>query len=143
MQAFLYRHLVPSQQLLIAVQKTKHSIPRLELTADGPVYITAGNSAQVEFKTARSNFFNGIELKLDHAREGLTMHDVDVKSGILSFTLKADDHLKKTGFKGNVIIEAFRKSKPKKKGPKNKAANKKSRYSIGYLPAVPIEIVKQ
>ena len=48
MQAFLYRHLVPSQQLLFAVQKTKWSIPPIELTNSKPVYISTGNYAQVE-----------------------------------------------------------------------------------------------
>jgi hypothetical protein len=142
MQAFLYRHLVPSQQLLFAVQKTKWSIPRIELTNSKPIYISAGSSAQVEFKIAHQKYFDGVELKLDHGPEGLTMHDVKAGTGTISFTLKADENLKKTGFKGNIIIEAFKKSRPKKNA-KNKAAKKISRYSVGYLPAIPIEIIKQ
>jgi len=142
MQAFLYRHLVPSQQLLFAVQKTKWSIPPIELTNNSPIYISSGNSVQVEFKTAHKNFFNGVELKIGDPPKGLTMHDVKTGPGTVSFTLKADENLKKNGFEGNIIIEAFKKSRPKKNA-KNKAAKKITRYSIGYLPAVPLEILKK
>jgi hypothetical protein len=141
MQAFLYRHLVPSQQLLIAVQKRKSFAPFFELIGDEPVRIAAGRSAQVKFKIAKRPFFDGIKLKLSRPPEGLTLHDVKVASGTLSFTLKVDDHTKSTGFAGNVIIAASTEFKPKKK--KNRAAKKKQHVSIGYLPAVPIEIVKQ
>ena len=143
MQAFLYRHLVPSQQLLIAVVKRRFSPPLFESVGNNPVRIAAGNSAQVRFKIAKQPFFDGIKLKLSHPPEGLTLHDVKVASKTLSFMLKADDHIKSTGFAGNVIIEASNEFKPNKKNKNNKAANKKRRISIGYLPAVPIEIVKQ
>ncbi len=141
MQAFLYRHLVPSQQLLIAVVKRRFSPPLFESVGDEPVRIAAGRSAQVRFKIAKRPFFDGIKLKLSRPPEGLTLHDVKVASGTLSFTLKVDE--KSTGFAGNVIIAASNELKPKKKNKNNRAANKKRRISIGYLPAVPIEIIKQ
>jgi len=40
MQAFLYRHLVPSQQLLLSVQKKRIPPPSFELISSGPVRIT-------------------------------------------------------------------------------------------------------
>jgi hypothetical protein len=141
MQAFLYRHLVPSQQLLIEVRKKRYTASFFELIGDAPVHIAAGGSEQVKFKIAKRPFFDGIKLKLSQPPEGLTLHDVKVASGILSFTLKVDDHTKSTGFAGNVIIAASTEFKPKKR--KNRAAKKKQHASIGYLPAIPIEIVKQ
>jgi len=143
MQAFLYRHLVPSQQLLISIQKKKLPPPDFELIDDGPVRIATADSVPVRFKVSKRRIFRDIELELSQPPDGMTMHNVKVASGALSFTLKADSSLRSTGFVGNVIVEAFKEFKPKKKNNKNKAANKKHRISIGYLPAIPIVIANQ
>jgi len=145
MQAFLYRHLVPSQQLLISVQKKRLPPPSFELISNGPVRITSAGPARVKFKIAKHKFFHGgIKFELIQPPEGLTMHNTKVADGTLSFTLKADDSFKSTGFVGNVIVEASKEFTPKKKkNGKNKAANKKRTISIGYLPAIPIVIANQ
>ena len=132
-QAFLYRHLVPSQQLLIAFHKNRPRAPSFESIGDGPVHTTTGTSAAIRFKIAKHKLFHNIELQLDQPPKGLTLHDVKVDAGILSFELRADKDLRSTGFTGNIIVEAFRVPNPKNK----------RRVSIGVLPAIPIEMVKQ
>ena len=142
MQAFLYRHLVPSQQLLIDVQKKKWPQPFFKLIGDGPVRIASGDSARVRLKMGKDKVLNNIKLELNQPPKGLTLHDVKAKDGTLSFELKADEELKATGFKGNVIVEGFRKYTPKKK-VNNKKAPPSRLISLDFLPAIPIEIVKQ
>jgi hypothetical protein len=138
MQAFLYRHLVPSQQLLISIVKKGWPVPFFELIGDEPVSLSKDGSAQIRCKIAKRKVFDEIELKLNQPPQGLTLHDVKVVSGILSFTLKADKDKIETPLTDNLIIEAFREFTPKQKGKKGA---KKRRVSIGFLPAIPIQIV--
>ena len=138
MQAFLYRHLVPSQQLLISIVRRGSPAPLFEVEGDEPVRLIRGGSAQIRCRISKRKVFNNIELKLNQPPQGLTLHDVKVASGILSFTLKADKDKIKTPLTDNLIIEAFREFTPKQKGKKTA---KKRRVSIGFLPAIPIQIV--
>ncbi|MHC4062363.1 MAG: PPC domain-containing protein, partial [Planctomycetota bacterium] len=138
MQAFLYRHLVPAKQLLVSVQKGQRRMPRIEPTGSSPVRLAAGGSTTVRMRTPKRSRLGKIQLQLNQPPQGLTMHDVKVVSGTLSFTLKADKGEMKTGLTDNLIIEAFREFTPKQKGKKNA---KKKRVSIGFLPAIPIQIV--
>ena len=62
MQAFLYRHLVPSQELLVSVKKTKWPIPPVELLGQSPVYIPAGGTAQVRMKTRKRKVLQEMQL---------------------------------------------------------------------------------
>ena len=142
MQAFLYRHLVPSQQLLVAVKKIKWPIPPVELIGTSPIQIPAGGSTEIRFKTPkRPAALKEMDLALHEPPEGITLHDVKVVPKGLTCTLKADKDVIQNGFKENIIIEAFREFFPKQKD--GKPANKKRRVPIGFFPAVPIEIIKQ
>ena len=141
MQAFLYRHLVPSQQLLLAVAKKKMPAPDFEFIGTEPARIAAENSVQLQYKIAKRKVFNEIKVKLDQPPQGLTLHDLEVVPGNLSFKLKADKDLRSTGFVGNIIVEASGEFKPKNNKNK-KTAGKKRSFSMGYLPAIPIEIEK-
>ncbi len=139
MQAFLYRHLVPSQELLVAVQKSKWRVPAVKLAGSSPVRIPAGGTAQVRIKTRRSKVLQEIQLELNEPPEGLTLHDVTVVPEGLVFKLKADKDAMKSGFADNLIVEAFREVTPKQQ--EGKPAPQKRRYSMGVFPAIPIEIV--
>ena len=141
MQAYLYRHLVPAQEFLVLIQKSRWVVPPVELAGNSPVRIPAGGSAQVRIETTGHANFKGVQLQLNEPPDGLTMHDVTVVPNGLAFQLKADENVMPNGFSDNLIIEAFRESAPKKKD--GKTANQKSRYSMGVFPAIPIEIVQR
>ena len=66
------------------------------------------------------------------------MHDLRIIPGSLEFQLRADKDKIQTGLKDNLIIEAFREFTPKQE---DKRKTKKKRVSIGFLPAIPIQIV--
>ena len=141
MQAFLYRHLVPAQEFLVVVQKARWGAPPVELTAKGPIQIPVGGSAQVLFKTNRGQSFKQAALELNEPPEGVTLHDVAVVRGGLTFRLKADKDLSRPGMADNLIVEAFRESTPKPQ--EGKPAPAKRRNLMGILPAIPIEIVSR
>jgi hypothetical protein len=142
MQAFLYRHLVPARELIVAFKETKWPDPPVELHGKTPVQITKGNTSKVQIKIKRKKqVLKEMQLKLTEPPDGLTIQDVTVVPEGLEFKIKAEKGAAvKTGFKDNLIIEVFREYIPKKR--KDKPNLKKSRYSMGFLPAIPIEIVQ-
>jgi hypothetical protein len=141
MQAFLYRHLVPTQELLVSVQKAKWRVPPVEQAGRVPVRIPAGGTAQVLMKTPRRAVLKEMQLQLHEPPEGLTLHDVAVVPEGLAFILKADKDAMQGGFEDNLIVEAFRVFTPKQQ--EGKPAPQKRRVSMGVFPAIPIEIVQR
>jgi hypothetical protein len=140
MQAFLYRHLVPAKELLVLIQKARGRVPPVKLAGDSPVRIPSGGSAQVRFTTQRNMVLKGILLELNEPPKGLTIQDVNVTPEGLVFQLKADKDAMPGGFADNLIIEAFREFTPRQQ--EGKPAPPKRRASVGFFPAVPIEIVQ-
>jgi hypothetical protein len=140
MQAFLYRHLVPSQELLVKVQKAKWREPDIEPAVALPVKIVAGGKASVQVKVNRKpGLLKEMRLELHEPPDGLILDDVTVAGKSLAFNLKADADTIKSGFADNLIIEVFREYMPKQK--EGKPAPKKQRYSMGFFPAIPIQVV--
>ena len=82
-----------------------------------------------------------MQLELDEPPEGLTLHGLSVVPEGLAFRLKADGDLVQSVYADNVIVEAFREFTPKQQ--EGKPAPQKRRYSMGALPAIPIEIVQR
>lgn len=141
MQAFLYRHLVPAQELVVFVQNTRWRAPSMDLANDVPVRIPAGGSARVLIQTRRSPMLEQLRLQLHEPPPGLTLHDVTVVPQGLSFHLRAEKDAVQAPFADNLIVEAFRETAvPQKDG---KPSNQRRRSTVGVLPAIPIEIVRR
>lgn len=141
MQAFLYRHLVPAQEMLVFVQKARWGVPAVELASGAPVRIPAGGSAQVHFRAGKRAGFNDVQFQLSQPPEGLSLGETTIAPNGLTFQVKADKDLVKAGFADNLIIEAFRETFVRAKD--GTPTNQKRRASIVFLPAVPIQIVPQ
>lgn len=142
MQAFLYRHLVGAGELMVAFKETKWPDPPVELAGKKPVRIAKGNTCKIQIKVKRKKqTLKEMQLKLTEPPDGLTIQDVRVVGEGLEFKIKADKQAAvKTGFKDNLVIEVFREYIPKSK--KDKPNPKKRRYSMGFFPAIPIEIIQ-
>jgi hypothetical protein len=140
MQAFLYRHLLPAEEVLVAVTKQRWATPPITLADDGPVRVPAGGSRRVRLKTTNTRFLKGMVLELNDPPDGLSLRDVSVASGGIQFDLAADAEAVKGGFADNLIVEAFRHYTPRDKD--GKPRGKARRVSVGFLPAIPIEIVR-
>ena len=131
----------------MVVQSARWGAPAVELVGEPPVRIPLGGSARVVLKTGRNRSLQQMKFQLREPPEGVTLDDVAVVPGGLSFRLKADKDLVPSGFADNLIVEAFRESTPKRQEGKSAGgrpappAGLKRLSSMGLLPAIPIEIV--
>ncbi|MBI4557537.1 MAG: hypothetical protein HY706_08140 [Candidatus Hydrogenedentes bacterium] len=141
MQAFLYRHLVPAQELMVAVTGPLFRGRPIQLAGNYPVRISEGGTAEVRVRAPRSPMLAQVKLELDEPPKGLTLEGVQVAPEGLSFLLKADAGAAQSGLAGNLIVEAF-VEKPNAP-PDGKPSNQNRRVSLGVLPAIPFEVVKQ
>jgi len=142
MQAFLYRHLVPSQEFLLAVKGTKWRLAPFELSGQTPIRISAGDSAQVIVKTPIRKAIRKIHLELIEAPQGVALGDVSFVPEGLTFQIATDENAITTDVSGNLIIEALGEMAPRE--DHGKAANKQARrLPMGSLPAIPVRIVKR
>jgi hypothetical protein len=138
MQAFLYRHLVPSKELIVTSQKTRLNAPIIELSQNGPIDIPEGGASQVYLKSSSRQILRGLHLQLQNPPSGVSLQDVRIVPDGLAFSLKTDNTVPK-GLADNLIIEAFKEFTPKDK--EGKLADKAQLRSVGLIPAVPIRIL--
>jgi hypothetical protein len=139
MQAYLYRHLVCADELLVAVADSKYRVPEIQLAEEGRVEIPAGGTVEVVFKST-SRSLERMKFEMRNPPEGLTLQGTSAVAGGLKLRLKADKDIAKSGLEDNLLFEGFNEYMPKAK--EGQPAPKKTRASAGYLPAVPIRIVE-
>ena len=140
MQAFAYRHLTPSQELMIAVTGAKRAAPLIELASEVPVRIPANGTAQVQIRVPKGPMLEGVTLQLSDPPKGLTLQNADFVPGVATLVLKAEGDALKPGYADNLIVEISREVERKQQNPN--AAGQKQRVSLGILPAIPIEVVQ-
>jgi hypothetical protein len=141
MQAFLYRHLVPSEQMLVSMTKKRWRIPpvQLQLPGSGVVKIPAGGTAEVKVKAPPRTFYKQLQLQAKDGPEGLSIGDLKIVKDGFIFTVKAEKDLLAPGYADNLIVESFRQYTPK---PNEKQPQPKERRdSMGIIRAIPIMIV--
>ncbi len=141
MQAFLYRHLVPSKQLLVSVQNVKWRRPPASLVNKAPVAVPEDGEARVTIQTWKATYLKDLILRLVTPSEGLSIGSISVVPKGFSFLLKTTSRSVETGSRNNLIVELLR-SQPIK-GKNGKPTGKKQVVSMGYLPAIPIKVVKK
>jgi len=142
MQAFLYRHLAPAQQLMVAVTKARWFPPLPVPASRRPIRIPAGGTALVLLRAPR-DAARRLHLALSEPPDGVAIHDVKPVARGLSFELKLQGEAAKAGFGDNLIVEAFADFQVRSKGNKGgKAAKQTRRVSLGTLPAIPFVVVQ-
>ncbi len=138
MQAFIYRHLVPAQELKISVlgRGLQRSPPRI--LSETPVKIPIGGTARVKIG-APGVFVDRFELELNEPPEGISIRKVSPSRDGAEIELAADLTKAKPGQRGNLIVSAYaaRPTEPNKP----KAAGNLRRAPVATLPAIPFEIV--
>jgi hypothetical protein len=128
MQAFLYEHLLPAEQLLCYVLPRKWAEPKISLARDEVVRLAPGERATVTLKMQLKPE-ETLDLKLLHGPEGLSATAKRVEGGAELQLALADDAAAE--FAGNAIFEGFREVRND---------NKPKRWSIGAMPAIPLRI---
>jgi hypothetical protein len=133
MQAFLYRHLVPAQELLVAVRGGRRRAPPAAAKTELPVVVPAEGTARVEFRVPGLREGMVLEPLLDDPPKGLSLRRWEVHDGELMLELAAAADAEPTS--ENLIVEVYAEFKDKK--------GKRHRVPAGYLPALPVEIGKR
>jgi hypothetical protein len=141
MQAFLYRHLMPSQTLMLAPIGNRRFGKPFRRKDDAPVRIMPGGSARVRIAAPPSPKVQEAELELSDPPPGITLANVSRSKGEIELELAADEKTAQPGLADNLIVEAF--INVERKPQEGRPANQKQRVLLGALPAIPIEIVRQ
>ena len=138
-QAFMYHHLVPAQQMIAQASGTNRGRDPIKMMSPGPMILKVGGTGEVVLSSqGRPPFGIGeTQLQLSDAPDGISIGGISPGPGGAAITFKADAAKVKPGLKGNLIVEAFIERTPP--APPGKTPEKK-RWSIGFLPAIPFEV---
>ncbi len=140
MQAFAYRHLVPSHELVVAVRSRPPGLPAT-VTAKGPVRIPSDGTVQVRARLPQHPRLREVAYELVDPPDGVTLDSARLVPGGLELVLAADGKVAQVGLADNLIVGAFAESEggPQSGGPSRQTR----RVSLGVLPAIPFEIVQR
>jgi len=138
MQAFAYRHLVPSKELAVWVTDRPKLGRALSILGATPVKIPAGGSVPVRVRTSGA-FTNHYELELSGPPDGISIKGVSMADTETIMTLHCDAARVKPGTKGNLIVNVMHKrSQDASSGGKGRG--NQPRAAAGTLPAIAFEI---
>lgn len=140
MQAFLYRHLTPSQELMAAVRGGGRLGRNIELADKTPIRLRAGSTTRVRIAAPPHPKLREVKLALDQPPQGIALSNLAVVDGGLAFELTAGPDAQ-VGLADNLIIVV---STAVQRGQKNNQAIAKPRTELvplGCLPAIPFKII--
>jgi hypothetical protein len=142
MQAFLYRHLVPAEALRLAVARRVSFRTPARILVEPPVKIPAGGSVRlrVQAQLPPNNLVTTLHFELSEPPEGIELRSSSPLEDGAEIVLQCDAAKIKAGLKGNLIINVLGE---RQVTPPNGGAPNRQRLSLGTLPALPFEIVKQ
>jgi hypothetical protein len=148
MQAFIYRHLVPAESLLVSTIERGRPRQPLRLRSQERVRLQAGRTAQIRFQSNRrlGYVMDRLDFELSDPPPGVTLADVSFSGESLALNLATEAAGSETGSRGNLIVNIFiemtppkRRSAPDGTAPPPRPQQKR-RILIGSLPAIPYHI---
>jgi hypothetical protein len=140
MQAFFYRHLVPATEWLVFAIGRGGSAGGVRLARAEPVRLPAGGSAEVEVLVPRGLPLDRARIELSDPPEGISLSQMTPGRGRCTLVLCADAAKVSAGLKGNLLGLALAES-PLTNRTRPPGPGGRSR-SLGYLPAIPFEVVE-
>jgi hypothetical protein len=135
MQAFFYRHLVTSKQLMVQVSGRGGNC---RVLTRGPVRIPAGGTARIEITTPSARGVGKVQLALADPPEGITVQSSSVRGDVVAIVLACDAAKAKPGLQGNLILTAVGERTGAKQPKKQATAQ---RVPLGSVPAIAFEVV--
>ena len=136
MQAFFYWHLVPFQNLDVAVGGFFKQKGEIKILGSLPIQISAGGAGRVQLNIP-SYMTSKLEMELSDPPDGLTIQKVVPSQNGTDLVLVSDAAKIKPGQKGNLIISVYAKISSKSK---SKSSNNQ-RFPVTTLPAIPFEVI--
>ncbi len=140
MQAFAYRHLVPSKELDVVVLGRANTRATVKLLSATPVKIPAGGTTRIQVGLLAPRIAERAQFELSNPPEGIVIQSVSPVRDGLEIVLQTDAAKVKPGFKGNLIINGYA-PRPAEPGTPKPKGNNNQRVSLGTLPAIPFEII--
>ena len=142
MQAFLWRHLVPSQELLVYVRPSQWAPISFVPEAVEPVSIPVGGTVTVRCKAPNWRV-PIVDMQVVEPKGALTISGFESAENLVTFTVKAERDAAHAGLAGNLIVEGFAEWKVSDEDrKKNPDAPATTWSSLGILPAVPFTVVE-
>jgi hypothetical protein len=139
MQAFIYRHLVPSKDLLVNVSGRRMPAAAVRILGETPIRIPAGGTARVRIATPRGALSDRLQLELSEPPDGIQLQSVTSSDESTELLLQSDAAKVKPGQKGNLIVRVTTE-RPAAAG-KAKAQTKNQRLALSAIPAIPFEVI--
>jgi hypothetical protein len=139
MQAFLWRHLVPAQALVVATRRGGFGGQTIRLD-EAPLHLAAGGTAEGRLNIPPVPRLRKLELAASDPPEGISVENIHFDETGLAFELRAEEGLPH-GTEGNVILEAFMDVDVKDK--EGEPTGQTRRMPLGVMPAVPFEVVSR
>ena len=138
MQAFAYRHLVPAQELVVAVSggTPLRSVP--SIVGQLPLQIPAGGTARVGIALAPQAMMKQLRLELSEPPEGIEIQGISPSGRGLDIVFRADAAKVKPGLQGNLILAASGRNLGAAGKGKAKMNPRNSPRIV--LPAIPFEV---
>ena len=137
MQAFAYRHLVPAQNLEVAVVGRFKPWDSARVLTPMPIKLPAGGTARIQVSMPTGRMISKVGFELVEAPEGVTIKSSSPSGEELVF--QVDESKVKPGQKGNLIVQAFgERAKSEEKGQQ---PDNKRRIPLGAFPAISFEII--
>jgi hypothetical protein len=107
MQAFIYRHLVPMNDLQVAVMGRGPANAGVRILSEMPVKIPAGGTVRVRIAVPQGVVGPRAQLELTDPPEGIALQNVNLAGLATEVVLGSDPELVKLGERGNLIITAY------------------------------------
>jgi hypothetical protein len=143
MQAFLYRHLVPTQELLLSVTAGWPRLPPIDRAGGTPVLIPSGGQAVVRFRIPGRRATEGIQLELVDAPPGLSLADVTLTPQGLAVVIRVTEDGPQIGYEDNLIVAAaVERPVRQQQAAQGHEPQKTRMVPLGVLPAIPFRIVQ-
>ena len=144
MQAFFYRHLVPSKELAVVVAGQPRPFMRdaFKIISATPVKIPMGGTARVRVSAPPGNFAERFKLELDNPPEGISLTNVTAIPAGLELVFACDAEKVKPGATGNLICDVLPRN-PMPANAQNKFANQRRAAAVATLPAVPFTVATE
>jgi len=140
MQAFAYRHLVPSTELWIGAAGRGANQQALRILNSLPLIIPSGGKVRVRLSLPVFRTLEKIQFELVDPPDGISVAESSLNGQEAEFVLQADAAKAKPGVLGNLVVTMVGERAPAAND--KPAAPRRQRLPMGTLPALPFEIVK-
>jgi hypothetical protein len=141
MQAFFYRHLVPANDLKLAVRRGALLRGPIKVAAGQPLRIPAGGTIRFRVQVpVPPGVVEKVRYELNEPPPGVELKGATTVQDGTEIELRCDAAKAKAGLKGNLIIDI---SGERPQPPANGRPANRQRVALGTLPAVAFEIVER